>query len=154
MTQKNKNATQQTKLVKTIQRLLRDDTIDTQEKLCELLQKEGFTVNQVKISRLLHKIGAIKMSEGDKIVYRLPVEGIKLSTQDTLKQLVTSITHNEYLVVIQTTPGAAQLVAKLLDLAQYVDVLGTVAGDDTIFVTPTTLKKTTSVYQSICQNFQ
>ncbi|OGT45888.1 MAG: hypothetical protein A3E82_05700, partial [Gammaproteobacteria bacterium RIFCSPHIGHO2_12_FULL_38_11] len=130
------------------------DTIDTQEKLCELLQKEGFTVNQVKISRLLHKIGAIKMSEGDKIVYRLPVEGIKLSTQDTLKQLVTSITHNEYLVVIQTTPGAAQLVAKLLDLAQYVDVLGTVAGDDTIFVTPTTLKKTTSVYQSICQNFQ
>ena len=141
-------------LITAITQLLRNEKMDTQEKIGIALQKKGFAVNQVKVSRLLHKIGAIKMSEGEQIVYRLPVERTKLSAKDTLRQFINSITHNESLIIIQTSPGAASLVARLLDLSQNAAVLGTVAGDDTIFVAPVSVKKIQSVYKMICTVFQ
>lgn len=107
-------------------------------------------VNQVKISRLLHKIGAIKVNEGEKIVYRLPeTELVTITPGDKLKQLILNISHNEVLIVINTLPGSAQLVARLLDLKVNDGILGTVAGDDTIFVAPTKIKQIEAVYQKI-----
>lgn len=59
------------------------------------------------------------------------------TTTSPLKNLVLDIDFNDALVVIHTSPGAAQLIARLLDsLGKAEGILGTIAGDDTIFITP------------------
>ena len=60
------------------------------------------------------------------------------NTRSSLKDLVLDIDHNNMLIVIRTTPGAAQLIARLLDSVSKMEgILGNIAGDDTIFLTPT-----------------
>lgn len=59
------------------------------------------------------------------------------TTSSPLKNLVLDIDHNDAVVVIHTSPGAAQLIARMLDsLGKTEGILGTIAGDDTIFTTP------------------
>lgn len=145
----SKQADDQATLIVAIQELLRNKSVGTQEDIRLALEKRGLTANQVKISRVLHKIGAIKMTEENRVVYRLPTELVSISPKDTLKQLVLNISHNESLIVIQTAPGAAQLVARLLDLENVTGILGTIAGDDTIFIAPQQNKQIVSVYQNL-----
>lgn len=136
-------------LIVAMQELLQKDRMEKQEDIRAALEKQGFNVNQAMISRLLHKLGAIKMCEGEQIIYRLPTELVSVTPNHSLKHLILNITHNESLVIIQTTPGSAQLVARLLDQKQELGVLGTVAGDDTIFVAPEKTKLIQSVFQKI-----
>lgn len=82
-----------------------------------------------------------------EMVYQLPIELSVPTTSSPLKNLVIDIDHNDLLIVIHTSPGAAQLIARLLDsIGKSEGILGTIAGDDTIFVTPT---KHTSIEQLI-----
>ncbi len=75
-----------------------------------------------------------------EMVYCLPAELGVPTTTSPLKNLVLDVDHNDAVVVIHTSPGAAQLIARLLDSLQIPGILGTIAGDDTIFVTrPTAL---------------
>jgi len=114
-------------------------------------------VNQSKISRLLNKIGALKVSDpkGNNS-YRLPHEhGLahelhhptaKTSTQTWVLDVVS----NGVLIVIHTTPGAAALVARDLDLHHLeLKILGSIAGDDTIFVAPKDVKNIKQVAEKI-----
>ena len=72
------------------------------------------------------------------MVYCLPSELSVPATSSPLKNLVLDIDHNDFVIVIKTSPGAAQLIARLLDsIGKPEGILGTIAGDDTIFVTPT-----------------
>lgn len=136
-------------LIVAIQHLLQTKTVGTQERIQEALQRQGFKVNQVKISRILHKIGAIKMTEGGQIVYRLPTEIVSIRPSDSLKQLILKVDHNESVIVIQTSPGSAQLIARFLDTNDGLDILGSVAGDDTIFVAPVKTKQIKELFQKI-----
>lgn len=136
-------------LILAIQTLLQKKMVGTQEEIREALHNQGFAVNQAKISRVLHKLGAIKMNEGDRIVYRLPTELLSFSPKYYLQQLVLNISHNEALIVIHTAPGSAPCVARLLDQKSDIGILGTVAGDDTIFVAPKKIKQLTTVFQKI-----
>ena len=71
------------------------------------------------------------------MVYCLPSELSVPATSSPLKNLVLDIDHNDFVIVIKTSPGAAQLIARLLDsIGKPEGILGTIAGDDTIFVTP------------------
>ena len=100
----------------------------------------GFsTVNQSKVSRMLSKFGAVRTRNTRmEMVYCLPSELSVPNTRSSLKDLVLDIDHNNMLIVIRTTPGAAQLIARLLDSVSKMEgILGNIAGDDTIFVTPT-----------------
>ena len=73
-----------------------------------------------------------------EMVYCLPVELGVPTTSSPLKNLVLDIDYNSALIVIHTSPGAAQLIARMLDsLGKAEGILGTIAGDDTIFITPT-----------------
>ena len=122
---------------------------DTEEEIREALNKKGFIVTQVKISRILHKIGAIKLNEGGKVAYRLPTELVSVTPDASLKQIILNITHNDFIIIIQTAPGCAQFVARFLDQKKDMGIAGTVAGDDTIFVATEKSKKIESVYQKI-----
>ncbi len=149
MTMPNDDNLNKADLIKAIQALLQKGTVETQEEICAALQQQGFAVTQTKISRVLHKLGAIKMSEGEKTVYRLPTEFRLMTPNDSLRHLIHNIVHNEVLIVIQTVPGSAQLVARLLDQKKELGILGTVAGDDTIFITPESTQQIQITYQKI-----
>ena len=88
---------------------------------------------------MLSKFGAVRARNTKmEMVYCLPSELSVPATSSPLKNLVLDIDHNDFVIVIKTSPGAAQLIARLLDsIGKPEGILGTIAGDDTIFVTPT-----------------
>ena len=107
----------------------------SQEDLREELEKLGLEVNQSTISRSLRKLGAIKIfSPTGEAVYKLPELEAPPTVETALSELVSEIVHNDFLIVIHTSPGSASLIARNLDQFGTDKILGTVAGDDTIFV--------------------
>lgn len=122
--------------------LLIRETPSSQAQICQRLAKQGFPVNQSTVSRLLRKLQAIKTSnEQGQTVYRLPVDVTPSMNEPTgVTSLVRSILSNGNMIVIFTTTGSAQLVAKHIDGNRPPHVLATLAGDDTIFVAPSTAR--------------
>ena len=122
-----------------IRRLIQGGKVSTQEDLRELLADRGFDVTQGTLSRDLARLGARRApgAEGGT-VYELPPEGAAAppGLLEALDPLVRGVRDNGALVVVHTTPGAAQAVALALDQARLPEVLGTIAGDDTVFVAP------------------
>jgi transcriptional regulator of arginine metabolism len=129
--------------------IIRDILIEgkahTQDEIRQELARRSIQVSQPNVSRLLHKIGAVKLiDDKGKTHYRLPHEAGLLheltSTQekDILRQWLLDIVSNDHLIIIYTTPGAASMVARIVDQHRtQLSILGTIAGDDTIFVAPT-----------------
>lgn len=137
--------------------LLKQEKFSSQSEIVNALQEMGFTqVNQSKISRMLSKFGAVRTRNSKmEMVYQLPSEASLPTTSSPLKNLVIDIDHNEKLIVIKTSPGAAQLIARLLDaLGKTEGILGTIAGDDTIFITPTLGTPIEAVINSITELFE
>ncbi len=134
-------------LVRAFKALLKEEKFSSQSEIVHALQEDGFqNINQSKVSRMLTKFGAVRTRNAKmEMVYCLPAELGVPTTSSPLKNLVTDIDYNDALVVIRTSPGAAQLIARLLDsLGKGEGILGTIAGDDTIFITPSrgfTVKK-------------
>jgi transcriptional regulator of arginine metabolism len=119
-----------------LRRLLETGAASTQEELCEELGKLGFDVTQSTVSRSLRKIGAVKaLDDTGRTVYRMPVAAPP-PAQAALSDLVLDIATNGSIIVIHTPPGTASLVARHLDHRKPAGILGTLAGDDTIFVAP------------------
>lgn len=117
--------------------LLLEAELSTQEDLREKLEQKDFVVTQSTISRDLRKLGAVKAIDGEgRTVYRLSDE-FEPPASATLPNLVLEILTNGSIVVIRTTTGSASLVARHLDRVAPGTILGTIAGDDTIFVAPT-----------------
>ncbi len=123
----------------------------SQGTICEILAKKGYPINQTKVSRLLREIGAVKTKNAqDQIVYSLPKEPAPSSTRSQIRNLIVDIAANETLVVIFTSPGAASMVARIIDYNQIeTSTLGSLAGDDTIFVAPKSIKDTPKLLQNI-----
>jgi transcriptional regulator of arginine metabolism len=131
--------------------LLMGRRASTQEDICAALVKLGYEINQSKASRLLRKIGAIKIvNERGATVYSLPREPGPPSMNTPLRSLILDIVSNETLVVIFTSPGSASMVARVLDYNQIsTEILGTIAGDDTIFVAPKSVKDILKLFEEI-----
>jgi len=137
--------------------LLKKERLSSQGEIVEALLQAGFhNINQSKVSRMLSKTGAVRTRNAkQEMVYCLPAELGIPTTTSPLKNLVLDIDRNESLIVIRTSPGAAQLIARLLDsIGKSEGILGTIAGDDTIFITPTNnieIDKTMDVIESLFQ---
>ena len=128
------------KLSEAFKALLKEEKFVSQSEIVTALQEQGFeNINQSKVSRMLSKFGAIRIRNTKmEMVYQLPNELSVPATSSPLKNLVVDIDHNDLLIVVKTSPGAAQLIARLLDsIGKSEGILGTIAGDDTIFITPT-----------------
>lgn len=119
-----------------LRRLLLDGKNSTQEELREGLVKEGFDVNQSTISRDLRKIGAIKaLDSKGRTIYKLSDSAPDSpGVVQSISNMVLEFNYNDSMIVIHTTPGSASLVARHLDMVKPGNILGTIAGDDTIFV--------------------
>ena len=119
-----------------VAKLIRAGEVSTQEELRELLLKQGFDVTQATLSRDLARLGARRVSSPrGGTSYELPPPASHEPLRD-LRELVLDIADNGALVVVHTTPGAAAAVAHALDHAALDEVLGTIAGDDTVFIAP------------------
>jgi transcriptional regulator of arginine metabolism len=113
-----------------IRALIAARPVATQEELRELLSARGHVVTQATLSRDLAKLGARRAASG---AYELPDAAPR---PPVLGDLVRAVDDNGSLVVIHTSAGAAQVVASTFDRARLPEALGTIAGDDTIFVAP------------------
>lgn len=124
---------------KKIVELISAKDIKTQEELAEALVKEGFQVTQATVSRDIKELRLIKISNGENSYkYGLPKEN-ELSLNEEkisrlMKEMVRNIKTSENIVVLHTYPGNAQTVASLVDGAKWPEVVGTVAGDDTVIL--------------------
>lgn len=147
---------QSTELADFFKSLLKKERLSSQGEIVEALQQSGFhNINQSKVSRMLSKYGAVRTRNAKgEMVYCLPVELGIPTTTSPLKNLVVDIDNNESLIVIRTSPGAAQLIARLLDsIGKAEGILGTIAGDDTIFITPVSCKQIDNTLEVIKKLF-
>ncbi|SHJ30067.1 arginine repressor [Desulfofundulus thermosubterraneus] len=134
--------------------IIRQQVIETQEELAEALRAAGFPVTQATVSRDIRELGLVKVpGEGNIFRYAAPGETPPLRRDERLKRLLRSsvqfMDFSENLVVVKTLPGEAQGVASAIDQASWPEVIGTVAGDDTILVIVKPKKLVTTVLQRL-----
>ncbi|HEY0483646.1 MAG TPA: hypothetical protein VGD37_39275 [Kofleriaceae bacterium] len=134
--------------------LVRTRHIATQGDLRDLLRARGHDVTQATLSRDLAKLGARRVAlPGGGTAYE--VDGFTARTGGepsqfaAMAQLVLGIREGAAIVVIHTRPGAAQAVAALLDQARLDSIIGSIAGDDTIFVVPERRVTTATLARSL-----
>lgn len=124
---------------KEFKELLQNESFNSQNEIVDHLTALGYeNINQSKVSRLLTKYGAIRRrnANGD-FIYSMPTELNVPGMNSKVNSLVECIDFNAIMIVIRTSPGAAQLVARMLDsFGKTEGIMGTIAGDDTIFITP------------------
>ena len=122
-----------------IRQLLRTQLVTTQETLGELLKREGIEVTQATLSRDLAKLKARRVTLPDGgTVYELSDTPVSDGDERlrAVHHLVTTVDDSDAMVVVRTLPGGASAVAAALDGSRRTGVMGSIAGDDTIFLVP------------------
>ena len=125
--------------LKSIKKLIKSCRIESQETLLGLLQQEGYEVTQATLSRDLKLLKVGKVSDGhDGYVYTLPDDENRQDSeltmvQDFLRGYI-SIECSGNIAVIKTLSGYANAVTVIIDDSHSENILGTIAGDDTIFI--------------------
>lgn len=124
--------------------ILSSAQVRSQSELAALLADEGIEVTQATLSRDLEELGAVKLrgADGGVGVYMVPedgspVRGVSAGTarlSRLLSELLVSADASANLAVLRTPPGAADYLASAIDRAALPYVVGTIAGDDTVFV--------------------
>lgn len=128
-----------------ILRIIREETVSSQQEILDLLESRGFEITQPTLSRDLRELGVAKTPEG----YVVPGEISGAVTpftprvsreerfESTVQDLVISAVVSGSMVVLRTPPAEAQPVARAVDEAKMQEVAGSIGGDDTVFVAMT-----------------
>lgn len=119
---------------KAILEILRKESVPSQEDLQAALEKKGFEVGQATLSRDIREMGLVKSSEGYGLPQGPAVEPALPSVERMVREFVLEIRQAQNMLVLKTSVGSAQPVAAALDGEQWPEVVGTLAGDDTILV--------------------
>ena len=127
--------------------ILSSKSVRSQAELAAELEGSGYSVTQATLSRDLDELGAVKLRspDGGLPVYVVPEDGSPLTARNSaddpphrlarlLGELLVSAQASANLVVLRTPPGASNFLASAIDRARLPQILGTVAGDDTILV--------------------
>lgn len=121
-----------------IVRIVRRDTVGSQEQLRELLRAEGFEVTQATLSRDIRELGLAKVAAPDGGSHYAEsadgASGVRPHLEQVLPTMLVSAEGVGPLLVLKTTTGGAQALALALDGAGWNEVIGTIAGDDAILV--------------------
>jgi len=118
---------------KKILELINDYEIETQEELADILNKEGYNVTQATVSRDIRSLKLIKKNNNGKWIYTI-FENNELNDKyiRILKDGFVSMAMAQNILVIKTVPGMAMAVAAALDAMDLKEIVGSIAGDDTI----------------------
>lgn len=119
--------------------IITQKSVPTQSELLRELEREGFKSTQATVSRDLKELGLVKVpAGGGNYRYALPspqqMGEVYGRMERLFREVVTFLEKSENLIVIRTLPGSAHAVASCLDSIAWQEIIGTVAGDDTILV--------------------
>lgn len=118
--------------------IIKNNDIRTQEELVTYLERENFKVTQATISRDIKELGLVKVSDGDyKYKYAYNDDKTKKVPNKLLnmfRECVSTIRYANNIVVVKTLIGSANTAAAMVDTIENEEILGTVAGDDTIII--------------------
>lgn len=128
-----------------IKEILAIRKIATQEDLRRELGKRAFRVTQATLSRDMNELGVARIVNGGVPKYTIPHQSESSTLRPIVGAEVLGIDANECLIVIHTLPGAAHTVGEFVDVQNAPDILGTVAGDNTLLVIPAIRVKTRQV---------
>jgi transcriptional regulator of arginine metabolism len=123
-----------------IAQILEGGTVTSQAQLVELLAESGVVATQATVSRDLEDMGAVKIRvRGGETAYALPeLPAQRVAPEDHLRRVLSEwlveVAFSGPVVVLRTPPGSAHVVGSAIDRAGLRDVIGTVAGDDTLMV--------------------
>jgi transcriptional regulator of arginine metabolism len=120
--------------------LIESRALRTQQELAAALRERGFRATQATVSRDVAELGLVKLPRNGVLAYAVPqrVDEAEASGEERLGKLLhdlpVEIRQAGLLVVVRTVPGSAHAIAAALDRARWPEVVGSVAGDDTLFV--------------------
>ena len=120
-----------------ILRVIGEEPVETQLQLANMLRNRGFKVTQATISRDIKELGLVKIpGDSNKYNYAAPPEHRMANVFGRLERMfqdsVVSFEDSENLILVKTLPGTAHAVASCIDNIIWKEIIGTVAGDDTI----------------------
>ncbi|OGR45327.1 MAG: hypothetical protein A2X35_03530 [Elusimicrobia bacterium GWA2_61_42] len=130
-----------TERIYAIRKIIASGAVASQEELRRSLTGQGCQVTQATLSRDLKDLGASWVPGPGGGRYTLTTPGVIPPLNTLLGASVTDIAANETLVLIRTLPGAAGTVAEFIDSRRFPEVLGTVAGDNTVLVIPASVRR-------------
>lgn len=120
-----------------IKDIIENLVVETQEDLAEALRKQNIEVTQATVSRDIKELMLIKIPTGDgRYRYAYPMEKNLVFSKNRMARMfqdsVVGLNYSENIIVIKTLPGTANAVCSTLDYAKWPEIIGTVAGDDSI----------------------
>lgn len=136
-----------------IKELIRQYDIDTQEELATRLNEAGFKVTQATVSRDIRALKMTKVADGEgrsryAILQEIP-SGLGDKYTRVLHDALLTIDQGQNLVVIRTVPGMAMGVAAALDALEWEEILGCIAGDDTVMCVARTTEEASGVVKRL-----
>lgn len=138
-----------------ILRVISQYEVETQQELAQRLKEEGFEVTQATVSRDIRDMKLSKMptGEGHQKYVRFHNDEKHLSGKyvNVLKEGFVSIDMAQNILVVKTVSGMAMAVAAAIDAMKYPEIVGTIAGDDTIMMAVRTVEDTKSLMNQILQ---
>ncbi|MCA0446013.1 MAG: arginine repressor [Bacteroidetes bacterium] len=122
-----------------IKEILQRHQVDSQDELVHLLKAEGIEITQATLSRDFSDLGVIRVrtEEGSRYVISQQESGSQVSR--LIRYEVLNVANNENVIVVRTLAGRAQGVGHFFDRLNKPEILGTIAGDDTILIIPTSI---------------
>lgn len=124
-----------------IKEIIQDHAVSNQEELVSVLKKRGIVVTQATLSRDFATLGIVRIHANGKIKYSLTQQKDDASITPLVTHEVVGVESNESMIVVHTLPGRAGGVASYIDSVRNKLILGTLAGDDTVLITPISVKK-------------
>lgn len=130
--------------------------LDTQEELVTMLQKCGYNVTQATVSRDIKQLGLVKVAGKSKKYKYIQVNykesGLKSKYDNIFRESVLSIQSAENMIVVKTVSGAANSACAFIDHMMIPELLGSIAGDDTIFCVADSIENAKKVVEILKEN--
>ncbi|BES65322.1 arginine repressor [Gottschalkiaceae bacterium SANA] len=121
-----------------ILKLIKLHEIETQEELSALLKRDGFSITQATVSRDLKELGLIKaLTRNGRYKYatmEANFDALRERLTNIFKNSVLAINSSGRMIIIKTISGAASITASAIDVLDLQEIIGTIAGDDTVFI--------------------
>lgn len=117
-----------------IRELIERQHVGSQDELRRLLAKRGHAVTQATLSRDIRELGLVKTAEGYTRMEGAREDQSLPSVERLVREFVFSVSSAQNIVVVKTSAGSAQPVSAAIDAEEWPEVVGTVGGDDTIFI--------------------
>lgn len=135
-----------------ILRVVRERRIESQDELREVLATEGFTVTQATLSRDIRELGLAKLADpqGGAFYTHPHRAAVRPDLAQVLPTLLVSVDGVGPLLVLKTASGSAGAITEALDQAGWAEIIGTIAGDDTVLV----ITRSQRVRETIAQRIQ